>query len=95
MLHILYFRRLSTINKWLKDHGYDIDKIWSDIDDLIIKTLISALPVLKHNYRTCFPNYIGSSVCFEILGFDVILDRKAKPVLLEVKLKLVVLSIFN
>jgi tubulin polyglutamylase TTLL6/13 len=82
--YAFYIRRLSTVNKWLQEHGHDVSKIWADIDDLIIKTLISALAVLKHNYRTCFPNYIGSSTCFEILGFDVILDRKGKPFLLEV-----------
>jgi len=65
-------------------NGYDVDKIWADIDDVIIKTLISAHPIIKHNYRTCFPNHVRGSACFEILGFDVVLDRKLKPFLLEV-----------
>ena len=25
-------RRITTLNKWLVDNGYDMDKIWSDID---------------------------------------------------------------
>ena len=50
----------------------------------MIKTLISAHPILKHNYRTCFPNHNKGSACFEILGFDVLLDRKLKPWVLEV-----------
>ena len=59
--------------------------MWRDIDDLIIKTLISAHATLRHNYRTCFPNHIKGSACFEILGFDVMLDKKLKPFLLEVR----------
>ncbi|CAG5133283.1 unnamed protein product, partial [Candidula unifasciata] len=77
-------RRISTINRYLKEKGYDIDKLWSDIDDVIIKTLISAHSVLKHNYRTCFPNHVRGSACFEILGIDILLDRKLKPNILEV-----------
>ncbi|XP_013089801.2 tubulin polyglutamylase ttll6-like isoform X2 [Biomphalaria glabrata] len=77
-------RRISTINKYLRENGYDVDKLWSDIDDVIIKTLISAHSVLKHNYRTCFPNHVKGSACFEILGFDIIFDRKLKPIVLEV-----------
>lgn len=80
-------RRLTTVNKWLKDNGHDVNKIWADIDDVIIKTLISAHTVLRHNYRTCFPNHTYGCACFEILGFDVILDRKCKPYILEVKYK--------
>ncbi|ELU05410.1 hypothetical protein CAPTEDRAFT_124734, partial [Capitella teleta] len=77
-------RRISTINKWLREHNYDVDRMWRDVDDVIIKTLISAHSILKHNYRTCFPNHIRGSACFEILGFDVMFDRKLKPFLLEV-----------
>ena len=53
--------------------------------DVIIKTLITAHPILKHNYRTCFPNHNKGSACFEILGFDILLDKKLKAWVLEVK----------
>lgn len=77
-------RRISTINRFLNEKGYDVDKLWADIDDVIIKTLISAHSVLKHNYRTCFPNHVKGSACFEILGIDILLDKKLKPSILEV-----------
>ncbi|XP_050013162.1 tubulin polyglutamylase TTLL6 isoform X2 [Alexandromys fortis] len=77
-------RKLSTFNLYMKTHGYDVEQIWRAIEDVIIKTLISAYPVIKHNYHTCFPSHTLNSACFEILGFDILLDRKLKPWLLEV-----------
>uniref|UniRef100_G1NDW0 Tubulin tyrosine ligase like 6 n=1 Tax=Meleagris gallopavo TaxID=9103 RepID=G1NDW0_MELGA len=77
-------RKLSTLNAWMVDNSYNTTKLWEDIEDIIIKTLISAHPVVKHNYQSCFPNHTTSCACFEILGFDILLDRNLKPWLLEV-----------
>ncbi|CAH8497195.1 unnamed protein product [Schistosoma turkestanicum] len=77
-------RRITTLNRWFTDNGYDVKKIWEDIDDVIIKTILSGYPMIRHNYRTCFPNHIQTSACFEILGFDIIFNHKLKPYILEV-----------
>uniref|UniRef100_A0A3Q1HPW6 Tubulin tyrosine ligase-like family, member 6 n=1 Tax=Acanthochromis polyacanthus TaxID=80966 RepID=A0A3Q1HPW6_9TELE len=77
-------RKLSTLNKHLEAISCNTEKMWNDIEDVIIKTLISAHPILKHNYHTCFPNHTTGSACFEILGFDVLLDRRLRPWVLEV-----------
>ncbi|XP_023262611.1 tubulin polyglutamylase TTLL6 [Seriola lalandi dorsalis] len=77
-------RKLSTLNKHLESISCNTEKLWNDIEDVIIKTLISAHPILKHNYHTCFPNHTTGSACFEILGFDVLLDHRLRPWVLEV-----------
>uniref|UniRef100_A0A2I2Z548 Tubulin tyrosine ligase like 6 n=1 Tax=Gorilla gorilla gorilla TaxID=9595 RepID=A0A2I2Z548_GORGO len=83
-LGVAELRKLSTFSAYMEDHSYNVEQIWRDIEDVIIKTLISAHPIIRHNYHTCFPNHTLNSACFEILGFDILLDRKLKPWLLEV-----------
>nr|XP_020460368.1 tubulin polyglutamylase TTLL6 isoform X2 [Monopterus albus] len=77
-------RKLSTLNKILESSNCNTEKMWNDIEDVIIKTLISVHPILKHNYLTCFPSHTTGSACFEILGFDVLMDHRLRPWLLEV-----------
>lgn len=67
-------RTLETVYARLEKDGVDIALLKLKIADLIIKTLISIQPDLLHSYRMCQPNDRTFNMCFEILGFDVLID---------------------
>jgi len=48
--------------------------------------MLTIQPDLAHNFKQYRPKDNGNTnnMCFEVLGFDVILDSKCKPFLLEV-----------
>uniref|UniRef100_H2Y307 Tubulin polyglutamylase TTLL7-like n=2 Tax=Ciona intestinalis TaxID=7719 RepID=H2Y307_CIOIN len=79
-------RSIKSLLIYLKNSGYDTATLWRNICDLVVKTLIVVSPHILHSYRMCRPGQAphSDSVCFEILGFDIFLDRKLKPWLLEV-----------
>lgn len=76
-------RYLSWLLEYLKETEGP-NKVWENIKDVIIKSLITVQPSLSHAYRASRPHDIENSHWFEVLGFDIILDRKLKPWLLEV-----------
>lgn len=77
-------RSLGAILQILKNEGADTKKIMDQIKDIIIKTIITGQPSLSHLYRICQPECLDNSMAFQILGFDIIIDSKYKPYLLEV-----------
>lgn len=74
---------LKSLWKYLKQYNVDIDSIWSSIRDMIIKTMISCEDPIS-SLVTCYTKNRYS--CYELFGFDILLDSNLNPWLLEVNI---------
>ena len=64
--------------------GHDDKKLWAKIDDIIVKTIISVEHIINNACDMFVP--FKNSNCFELFGFDVLIDQELEPWLLEVNL---------
>lgn len=77
-------RTLTSVMKLLEGLGEDVKLLWKDIKKMIVKTICAGQPVLAHHYNTSQPLDHYNHMCFEILGFDFMVDHKLRPVLIEI-----------
>lgn len=77
-------RSLRAILHILAQEGADPDLIMRQIKDIVVKTMVTSQPYLAHLYRSCQPEDTDNSMCFQVLGFDILIDKKFRPWLIEV-----------
>ena len=74
---------LSAFCKHLEQIDIDMDLFWSRIFDIIIKSFLSAENTLYNtNKKVCVHN----TNCYEVYGFDIMIDENMKPWLIEINL---------
>ncbi|CAD7961488.1 unnamed protein product [Amoebophrya sp. A25] len=80
---------LSQLEEYFHAQSLDYDKCFAEIKALVVKTCISVEPTIvstlhrSTNFENC-ENLEDTKTCFEIYGFDVLIDANLKPWLLEV-----------
>jgi len=77
-------KSLKAVFQILESQGHNISLLWEEIKKIVIKVLCSIQPILSQNYKSCHADEVYNNMCFEILGFDIMLDDKLKPWLIEV-----------
>ena len=63
--------------------GIDTDLFWSRIYDLILKSIIAGE---SHVFNAIKKTCIHRTNCFEVFGYDVMIDSNLKPWLVEINL---------
>ena len=73
----------DTFERLEKEYLVDTKKLWKEIDNVIILSILSAYKFLQTGVRRDCQNVIYPR-CFQILGFDILLDNDMKPHVLEI-----------
>ena len=74
---------LTAFRRYCGENGINFEFIWQKIKDIIVKTILAAESKIYAGFKMHVP-YRNN--CFELLGFDILIDDSYVPWLLEVNL---------
>jgi len=74
---------LSAFRQHLKDCNVDDELLWERIHDICVKSIISVEPIVRSSSAMYQQ---GKNNCFEMFGFDILVEENMRPWLLEVNL---------
>lgn len=75
---------LAHIDQCMQPEVQSGSQCWQQIQELTVKTVIACHQPIAHQFRSNKPQDVETNLCFQVLGIDIFLDRKAKPWLIEV-----------
>lgn len=77
-------RSLTSVYRRIQEDGHDVGELKRRINDIFIKTIITGYPTLSQSITSVHQDSFGNDMCFEVLGFDIMIDSKLNPCLLEI-----------